>query len=112
MVSNVMVLPNGDIIAAGDVDRTILDSEIVLHRYDSDGSLDTTFGNDGIAFADITPGLDVGSRIGRDPTTGRILVAGGVGAFGPSPDSIVVAFVSDPDEEQGQTIFMPIMLKG
>jgi len=106
---DVKALPNGGIIAAGDLNLELFGSEIVLHQYLPDGGLDPTFGNGGIAFADVTSGFDIGTGVVRDQTTGRILVAGGSGAFGPSPDSVVVAFTGAPDEAQDQKIFLPVI---
>jgi len=107
---DVAPLTNGGIIAVGDSNIGILDSEIALQQFQPDGSLDPTFGDGGIALADVTSAFDVAKGVVRDSTTGRILVAGGVGAFGPTPDSAVLAFIGDPDEVTEQMLFMPIIL--
>ncbi len=107
---DVLVLPNGGIIAAGDASRGPFDSEIVLHKYNPDGSLDPLFGDGGIVRADISPGYDVANGVTMNLASGRIITVGGTGAFGPVPDSVVVGFTGAPDDVQEHMIFTPVIL--
>ena len=56
MIFNMLVEPNGKIVAAGQADGVA-----ALFRFNSDGTLDTTFGNGGVALSlQNTTGVDVG----------------------------------------------------
>jgi hypothetical protein len=45
-------------------------------RLTSDGALDATFGNGGIAITDFDGGNDTGNAVAIAPVTGKIIVAG------------------------------------
>ena len=47
-----------------------------LVRYNKDGSLDTTFGNNGIVTTPIGSNFDAAYALGIQPADGRIVVAG------------------------------------
>ena len=63
-------------------------------RYRSDGSLDPTFGGDGIVLADPTPTYDDGLAVGVE-ADGQIVVAGGAGFDGPNERFVVLAYEHD-----------------
>ena len=70
----VLVQPDGKIVAAGYTSTTTKD--IVVARYNADGSLDTTFGGgDGIVVTPVGTSDDVANAIVRR-TDGRLLVVG------------------------------------
>jgi uncharacterized delta-60 repeat protein len=50
-------------------------------RYLTDGTLDTSFGGDGVVFTNFTPGGDYGYDVTID-NSGKILVVGGIGGKG------------------------------
>jgi uncharacterized delta-60 repeat protein len=79
----VAVQSNGKIIAAGAVTFGINGSNFALTRYESDGSLDTTFGPNanGRTFLDIVPqGEDQANDVALQ-IDGRIVVGGFTGSF-------------------------------
>jgi uncharacterized delta-60 repeat protein len=63
-------------------------------RYRFDGSLDPTFGGDGMVFADPTPTYDDGLVIGVEDD-GQIVVVGGAGFDGPNERFVALAYQPD-----------------
>lgn len=90
VAQTVVVQDDGKIIVAGTTDAENIDEDVALVRYNVDGSLDTDFGNDGIAV------VDVG---GRDYVDSITL----------GPDGVVVLAVSSTDPLDGYSI--PAILK-
>lgn len=82
----VAIQPDGKIVAAGTNLRRF---EVV--RYDSDGSLDPTFGNGGIVRTNLTPGRDMANDLVVQPN-GRIVA---VGSAGDSPVFALVRYTPD-----------------
>jgi uncharacterized delta-60 repeat protein len=70
------ILPDGKIVIAGAVG-----SNLNVVRYNSNGSLDTTFSGDGIATFDISTTLELWGDLAVKPD-GRIMIAGRIGDFG------------------------------
>jgi uncharacterized delta-60 repeat protein len=80
-----LLQPNGQIIDTGQANltgkhNTFAGSDFAAVRYNSDGSLDTSFGNGGIALAS-PPAIESGSSVhayyaALDPTNGKIVVEG------------------------------------
>lgn len=70
----IVIQPDGKIIAAGGAGVTNADSFILL-RFHPDGSIDSTFGTDGIVLTDFGPESDHAEQIVLLPD-GKILVAG------------------------------------
>jgi uncharacterized delta-60 repeat protein len=70
--------PNGKIVVVGSVSAGSSNGKIGVLRYRSDGSLDPTFGGDGIVRTDPTPTFDDGLAIGVE-ADGEIVVAGQAG---------------------------------
>jgi uncharacterized delta-60 repeat protein len=71
--------PDGKIVLAGETASPVLpsDQDFALVRYNSDGSLDTTFGTGGIVFTDFGAQFWEGAfSVGID-SAGRIVAAGG-----------------------------------
>lgn len=80
----VAVRPNGSIVVAGSDGRTAFG----IARYLADGTLDATFGGDGIVRTDVTPGDDVPHDAAIQPD-GRIVV---VGQSGRTPRFTIVRY--------------------
>lgn len=74
--------PDGKIVVAGG------NAEFMLARYNADGSLDKSFGNGGIAIADITPSDDFLTSVAITATGGIIAAGNSTGNF------MLVAFTS------------------
>jgi len=73
---DVLILPNGNILVSGSIDLpTSINRSWALLRYKSDGSLDTTFGNNGITMTDFGPDDDQAYGIALQ-SDGKIVVAG------------------------------------
>ena len=70
---SVTVQSDGKILVAGKGIAT--DADFAIVRYNSDGSLDTSFGGDGITTTDVGGGADAGFSVTVQPD-GKILVAG------------------------------------
>lgn len=75
-LSNVAIQDDGKIIAIGSKNVGTNDDDIALARYNSDGSLDTTFDSDGIVITPIGDGSDYPYSIVFQ-SDGRIIVGGG-----------------------------------
>ncbi len=81
----IAVQPDGKIVVAGRTDEAIL-----LGRYNSDGSLDQTFGKGGKVLTDIAVGVDNISDIVLQPD-GKIVAAGTTDIPGDLEDSVYTA---------------------
>jgi uncharacterized delta-60 repeat protein len=86
--------PNGKIVVVGGVAAGPDNGKIAVARYRFDGSLDPTFGGDGMVFADPTPTYDDGLAIGVE-ADGQIVVAGGAGFDGPNERFVMLAYQPD-----------------
>ncbi|HLM62172.1 MAG TPA: delta-60 repeat domain-containing protein, partial [Pyrinomonadaceae bacterium] len=73
----VAIQPDGKIIVAGDVLRSGTNRDVVLVRYNSNGTLDTNFGDGGKVFAAISPGADNARDIALAPD-GKIVIVGSI----------------------------------
>jgi uncharacterized delta-60 repeat protein len=84
---------DGKIVAAG-ITRDEMDRvDFALARYNSDGSLDASFGSGGMVVTDVFGGLDSALGIALQPD-GRIVVAG-ASFFGMSGDFALVRYNTD-----------------
>lgn len=89
----VVVGPAGRIIVAGKAWNGS-DFDLALARYLPDGTLDPTFGGDGVVTSPVGPGDDVANALVRQPD-GRLVVAGETAAAAGGSDVAVVRY--DPD---------------
>ena len=78
---DVALEPGGKVVTAGSADY-FGHSRFAVARYDSDGTLDTTFGGDGRVTTNFTPGWDGAYDVEIQPTDGNIVAAGGAGNRG------------------------------
>lgn len=111
LVGNSLALQaDGKIVVGGTVRPPNAQSEIGVARLNPDGSLDVSFGDNGIALSHITDYDDEGNAI-RIQTDGRIVVAGSAYLLPPSSngegrsDFTVVRYNTDgsPDQSWGQS---------
>lgn len=86
--------PNGKIVVVGSLSAGSSNGKIGVLRYRSDGSLDPTFGGDGIVRTDPTPTYDDGYAVGVE-ADGQIVVAGGAGYAGPNERVVALAYEHD-----------------
>jgi len=98
---------DGKIVVSATVDdedaTDLRDKDIAVFRLDTDGALDTTFGEDGIRIADLSPGGLDGTTFRGDAAYGmaldamdRIIVSGeAIGAERTDADWAVVRFTAD-----------------
>jgi uncharacterized delta-60 repeat protein len=89
--------PDGKIVVAGSSSAPLSpsDEDFALVRYNSDGSLDTTFGTGGIVFTDFGAQFFEGAfAVGID-SAGRIIAAGGTYNFATQRDFAVARYNPD-----------------
>ncbi|HUQ52880.1 MAG TPA: cadherin domain-containing protein, partial [Gammaproteobacteria bacterium] len=76
---SIVIQPDGKILAAGEAFNGRADTDIVVLRYNANGTLDTSFGTGGIVFTNTPTVSDAANDLLLQPD-GRIIVAGHVGA--------------------------------
>jgi uncharacterized delta-60 repeat protein len=77
--SSVALQPDGKIVVAGLAALTSSAArDFALARYNTDGSLDTSFGTEGLVTTDFSGGSDVASDVALQPD-GKVVVAGSTG---------------------------------
>jgi uncharacterized delta-60 repeat protein len=81
LVNGLAIQPDGTIVAVGLLRPTGEDSRWALARYNSDGSLDTSFSGDGKLTIDLTMKDDYAEDVALQDD-GKIVVAGGAGGAG------------------------------
>jgi uncharacterized delta-60 repeat protein len=88
------IQPDGKILAAGEVNDDASNRNFALIRYNSDGTLDTSFDGDGKVLTDFEHGIESSEAIALQPD-GRIVLAG---YTSPGPDPPDIALVRyNPD---------------
>lgn len=90
---SVMVQPDGKIIAVGTTNSKETDKDIALVRYNTDGSLDATFGMNGIVITSISVGADFVNSAALQQD-GKIIVAAHF-SNGKDSDVAVVRYNTD-----------------
>jgi uncharacterized delta-60 repeat protein len=76
----VAIQADGKVVAAGSASGS--GGRIALARYDTDGTLDSTFGGDGRVLTNLTSGDDYAWAVSIQPADQKIVVAGGAGGAG------------------------------
>lgn len=89
--NSVAVQSNGKIIVAGYTTSELTDNNIIVARYLPDGSLDLSFGQDGIVITDINEDSDTAHDIVIQPD-GKIVVAGGCRSTDTEDDFAIVRY--------------------
>ncbi|NJL21411.1 MAG: hypothetical protein HC895_12230 [Leptolyngbyaceae cyanobacterium SM1_3_5] len=77
---DVVLQPDGKLVVAGRVASTWINADFGLVRYNSDGSIDTTFGWGGTVITDFDSGGSTAYSIALQPI-GKLVVAGNAGQF-------------------------------
>lgn len=88
---SVVIQPDGKILVAGSSQSSLSNYDFTIVRYNTDGSLDSTFGVNGIVITDI--GQDLGNEIVLLPD-GKIILAGSSATYA-SSGFAVLRFNSD-----------------
>ena len=90
----IVIQPDGKIVAAGDAGLGSGNSRFAVARYNSDGTLDSTFGGDGKVTTQFSVRNDpvAGLTIQAD---GKIVVCGGVAFDGRNPNFALARYNSD-----------------
>ncbi|MGK0440331.1 MAG: putative delta-60 repeat protein [Pseudohongiellaceae bacterium] len=83
-----VVVQSDDKIVVGGYSYNGTDNDFAVVRYNSDGSLDTTFDTDGIATTDMSGNNDIGYRLALQ-SDGKILLAGTTNGGGDDEFSLV-----------------------
>lgn len=86
----VAIQPDGKIVVAGDVKRDNTQRDIVLVRYNTNGTLDSGFGENGRIILSVSNGNDIINAMTLD-SSGRIIV---VGSTQPSPEISITDFLT------------------
>jgi len=82
--NSVAIQPGGKIVAAGVAGFGGSNAKFALARYNTNGSLDATFGGDGKVTTDLTPKRDSGRDLAIK-ADGKIVAAGAAGMDGSNP---------------------------
>jgi uncharacterized delta-60 repeat protein len=90
-VRDIVLQPDGKVVTTGVLNNPT--SVIMLVRYNTDGSLDQSFGNGGIVETNVRNSIDSGNSI-TIQADGRLLVAGGSAIPG-GTDSVVARYNPD-----------------
>lgn len=113
--NDLIVQPDNKIIAVGEtaVGQTLNDLDIAVARYNTDGSLDTTFGNNGKTVTRIGNGSDLANAVALQ-ADGKILLAGAGTELGSSQVTLVrylnqsrAVFDFDGDGKTDVSVFRP-----
>ncbi len=94
--SSIVIQADGRIVAAGLSGVFGTNTMFATARYNPDGTLDSTFSGDGRITTDFTPGDD-GANAVAVQSDGKIVVAGGAGTEGQSPDTGFALARYNPD---------------
>jgi uncharacterized delta-60 repeat protein len=93
--TSVAIQPDGKILVAGDAGNWTEETyDLVLLRYNEDGSADASFNEDGILIADITDGNEIVQHVLIQPD-GKIVVSGYAMFDDGSFVNILTCFTSD-----------------
>lgn len=109
---SIAVQPDGKILVSGESQNGTVtgDYNIVLVRYNADGSLDGGFGNDGVVIRAVSSGWDLSGSVLVQPD-GKIVV-GGNGWTGSTYDFVALRYNADgtPDNSfgSGGMAFFPV----
>ena len=112
---DLIVQPDNKIVAVGEtaIGSTLLDLDIAIARYNPDGSLDATFGNNGKVVTRIGEGSDLANAVALQ-TDGKILLAGAGTELGSSQVTLAryvnqnrTRFDFDGDGKDDISVFRP-----
>lgn len=116
MVNDLVALPDNKIVAVGEtaIGQTLLDLDVAIARFNSNGSIDTTFGTGGKVVTRIGTGSDLMNAVAIQ-TDGKILAAGAGTETGSSQLTAIrylsqsrrTRFDSDGDGRADISVFRP-----
>ncbi|MDQ3129307.1 MAG: FG-GAP-like repeat-containing protein [Acidobacteriota bacterium] len=92
-ISSIAIQPDGKIVGGGAVTNNATQSDVLITRYNTNGSPDSAFGTNGIASADINSTEQIAYSIALQPD-GKIIAVGS-SATGTLTDFAVWRFVGD-----------------
>jgi uncharacterized delta-60 repeat protein len=87
---------NGKIVAAGFAFFPFFHSDFALARYNTDGSLDPSFGTGGTVMTDFGDGVDAEGDGVAIQADGKIVVVGGAGPCTPPCEFALARYLGDP----------------
>ena len=90
-MAGVAIAPDGKIVVAG---TTVAPGSSPCFRLNTDGTLDTSFGTDGLVTASVSPGSDTADAVAVEPD-GSILVGAAIGTASGGSSAGLVHFGSD-----------------
>ncbi|RUT06030.1 hypothetical protein DSM106972_032360 [Dulcicalothrix desertica PCC 7102] len=93
-ISSITIQQDGRIVAAGNVINSSGGFDFILARYNSNGSLDTSFGSSGKVTTDFSGKDDFGDSVSIQ-SDGKIVVAGSTGQIGVSGDFALARYNSN-----------------
>ena len=103
--SATVVQPDGKIVAAGGVRTGFSATDFALVRYNADGSVDTTFGNDGVVRTPFSPGsIDFVNGLALQPDGKIIAVGASGGEFIGDTDFAVARYTADGSLDTGFSV--------
>jgi uncharacterized delta-60 repeat protein len=92
-ISSISIRPDGKIVGGGEVISSESQSDVLIVRYDLNGSPDPTFGSNGIVSTDINGTNQTANSISLQPN-GKILAAGS-SMIGTRSDLLVLRYLGD-----------------
>ncbi|MBN2612920.1 MAG: T9SS type A sorting domain-containing protein [Bacteroidales bacterium] len=100
-INSIVIQPDGKILAVGSYSNSSSDKDFAVARYNKNGTIDNTFGSDGIVIRSFGTGADVATGIILQPD-GKI-VAGGYMNNGSDNDFAIIRYNSNgtPDNSFG-----------
>lgn len=93
MPADLFVLPDGKFLVAGTITNAT-DADFGIARFNADGTLDLTFGTNGITVHSLTPQYDAVTSIGVQ-SDNKIVLAGKTGQYYPDEDLALARFNPD-----------------
>lgn len=112
-LASISILDNGSIIGVGGYQLNLLYSASVIVKYDSNGVLDSAFGNNGVVVTDVNPQSD-SFKTQAIQQDGKIIAAGFI-ANNPGATAVIVRYNTDGslDNSFGNSgIFTPTVSGG
>jgi uncharacterized delta-60 repeat protein len=95
----VAIQPNGKIVVAGSISRSNRTNDFVVIRYNEDGTLDSSFGQDGVVTTDFSNTMDFAEDMAIAPN-GEIVVAGTIYWSIPQSDFAIARYKSNGDLDE------------